>query len=192
MEESLHNHEKADGNSQSTKWDTLKDVPFVESRPGHDKDTPRRRSNGERAQRLMELSKTTELRQDEKAFDNRVQELNRDGAYKYLTTLNGILRGVGRSERGVRNNVQVGEHMAPSRKVQGAILNDTTEALKENEKSHQTFNGWTAEDYRTFLKGFQVVQRDSQRVLNDIFKNPENYKRTDGKTWADWLSKTQG
>lgn len=73
-----------------------------ESRPGHDKDTPRRRSNGERAQRLMELSKTTELRQDEKAFDNRVQELNRDEAYKYLTTLNGILRGVGRSERGVR------------------------------------------------------------------------------------------
>lgn len=382
MKESLHNHEKADGNSQSTKWDTLKDTPFAGSRLGHDKDTPQRRSNGERAQRLMELSKTTELRQDEKAFDNRIQELNRDGAYKYLTTLNGILRGVGRSERGVRNNVQVGEHMAPSRKVQGAILNDTTEALKDikdnhyraalsyytvnnlhlfadgngrtsraiyeifdnpdfnlsgedfihktssvhesgghgrferehgiqstvvayqvargilaekwarddkidprinemnsrveiafgdtpdvyltddaeknltpqekkavnlafhdgdvallslcrmlrikgtsdevisesiktspdgtskymaieiekedmdtgapNEKSHQTFNGWTAEDYRTFLKGFQVVQRDSQRVLNDIFKNPENYKRTDGKTWADWLSKTQG
>ena len=60
-----------------------------------------------------------------------------------------------------------------------------------NEKSHQTFGGWTAEDYRTFLKGFQIVQRDSQRTLNDIFSNPENYKRTDGKTWADWLSKTQ-
>jgi hypothetical protein len=60
-----------------------------------------------------------------------------------------------------------------------------------NEKSHQTFGGWTAEDYRTFLKGFQIVQRDSQRTLNDIFSNPESYKRTDGKTWADWLSKTQ-
>lgn len=60
-----------------------------------------------------------------------------------------------------------------------------------NEKSHQTFDGWTAEDYRTFLKGFQIVQRDSQRTLNDIFSNPESYKRADGRTWADWLSKTQ-
>ena len=329
----------------------------------------------------MELSKITELRQNEEAFDNRIQELNRDGAYKYLMTLNGILRGVDRSERGVRSNIQVGEHMAPSRKVQGVILNDTTEALKgikdnhyratlayytvnnlhlfadgngrtsravyeifdnpnfnlsgenfvhktnsanevgeygkferahgiqstmtayqlargilaekwarddkidprinemnsrieilfgetpdvyltddaennltpqekkainlafhdgdvallslcrilkikgtsdevisdsiktypndankymaievekkdmdtgaPNEKSHQTFSGWTADDYRIFLEGFQIVQRDSQRTLNDIFSNPESYKRTDGRTWADWLSKTQ-
>ena len=60
-----------------------------------------------------------------------------------------------------------------------------------NEKSHQTFSGWTADDYRTFLEGFQIVQLESQRTLNDVFSNPENYKTSDGRTWADWLSKTQ-
>lgn len=382
MSENIHNHEQSDNNRQSAEWDTLKDVPFSGGKTEQvTEDGTKQRSNGEKAQRLMELSKVAELRQNEEAFDDKIQELNRDGAYKYLMALNGILRGVGRSERGVRNNVQVGEHMAPSRKVQGAILNDTTEALKgikdnhyratlsyytvnnlhlfadgngrtsravyeifdnpnfnlysdnfvhktdsahesgghgkferehgiqsamtayqvargilavkyarddiidprinemhsrveicfgmtpdvyltddaennltpqekkainlafhdgdvallslcrvlkikgtsdevisdsiktssdgvskymaieiekqdidtgaPNEKSHQTFGGWTAEDYRTFLKGFQIVQRDSQRTLNDIFSNPESYKRTDGRTWADWLSKTQ-
>ncbi len=382
MLESIQKHEQVNDNSQSTEWDALKNVPFSEGKLEQaNKKSPRRRSNGEKAQRLMELSKMTELRQDEEAFDDRIQELNRDVAYKYLMHLNGILRGVGRSERGVRNNVQVGEHMAPSRRVQGIILNDTTEALKDikdnhyratlsyytvnnlhlfadgngrtsravyeifdnpdynlsgddfvhktssvhetgnhqnfekehgiqstmvayriargllvekwakddkidprinemnsiveiffgntpdvfftddaeenltpqekravnlafhdgdvalvslcrmlkikgtsdevisnsiktspdgaskymaieiekedmdtsapNEKSHQTFKGWTAEDYRTFLKGFQIVQRDSQRTLNDIFKNPGSYKRADGTTWADWLSKTK-
>ncbi len=383
MSESIQDHEQVNNNSRGTEWDTLKNVPFSSGKMEQtDKISPRQRSNGEKAQRLMELSKMTELRQDKEAFDDRIQELNRDGAYKYLMHLNGILRGVGRSERGVRNNVQVGEHMAPSRRVQGAILNDTTEALKDikdnhyratlsyytvnnlhlfadgngrtsravyeifdnpdfnlsgedfvhktssahesgnhgnfekehgiqstmtayqvargilaekwarddkidprinemnsrvailfgdtpdvyftddaeenltpqekravnlafhdgdvalislcrilkikgtsdevisnsiktspdgtskymaieiekkdidtgapNEKSHQTFGGWTAEDYRTFLKGFQIVQRDSQRTLNDIFKNPGNYKRANGRTWADWLSKTKG
>ena len=382
MSEYIQNYEQSNSNDQSAKFDTLKDIPF----PGNkieqtNENKLRHRSNGEKAQRLMELSKITELRQNEEAFDNRIQELNRDGAYKYLMTLNGILRGVDRSERGVRSNIQVGEHMAPSRKVQGIILNDITESLKgikdnhyratlayytvnnlhlfadgngrtsravyeifdnpnfnlsgenfihktnsanevgghwkferahgiqstmtayqlargilaekwarddkidprinemnsrieilfgetpdvyltddaennltpqekkainlafhdgdvallslcrilkikgtsdevisdsiktdsnnankymaievekkdmdtgsPNEKSHQTFGGWTAEDYRTFLEGFQIVQRDSQRTLNDIFSNPESYKRTDGRTWADWLSKTQ-
>ena len=382
MSEYIQNYEQSNSNDQSAKFDALKDIPF----PGNkieqtNENELRHRSNGEKAQRLMELSKITELRQNEEAFDNRIQELNRDGAYKYLMTLNGILRGVDRSERGVRSNIQVGEHMAPSRKVQGIILNDITESLKgikdnhyratlayytvnnlhlfadgngrtsravyeifdnpnfnlsgenfvhktnlvdessghwkferahgiqstmtayqlargilaekwarddkidprinemnsrieilfgetpdvyltddaennltpqekkainlafhdgdvallslcrilkikgtsdevisdsiktypndankymaievekkdmdtgaPNEKSHQTFSGWTADDYRTFLEGFQIVQRDSQRTLNDIFSNPESYKRTDGITWADWLSKTQ-
>lgn len=382
MSEYIQNYEQSNSNDHSAKFDALKDIPF----PGNkieqtNENELRHRSNGEKAQRLMELSKITELRQNEEAFDNRIQELNRDGAYKYLMTLNGILRGVDRSERGVRSNIQVGEHMAPSRKVQGIILNDITESLKgikdnhyratlayytvnnlhlfadgngrtsravyeifdnpnfnlsgenfvhktnsanevgghekferahgiqstmtayqlargilaekwarndkidprinemnsrieiifgetpdvyltddaeknltpqekkainlafhdgdvallslcrvlkikgtsdevisdsiktnpnnaskymaievekkdmdtsaPNEKSHQTFGGWTAEDYRIFLEGFQIVQRDSQRTLNDIFSNPESYKRTDGRTWADWLSKTQ-
>ncbi len=382
MRENTYNHEQSDNYSQKTEWDDLKKLSFPGSKTGQvTEDKTRQRSNGEKAQRLMELSKMTELRQNEEAFDSRIQELNRDGAYKYLMKLNGILRGVGRSERGVRNNVRVGEHMAPSRQVQGAILNDTTEALKgikdnhyratlsyytvnnlhlfadgngrtsravyeifdnpnfnlhsenfihktdsahesgghgkferehgiqsamtayhlargilaekwardgkidprinemnsrvnilfgetpdvyltddaennltpqekkainlafhdgdvallslcrmlkikgtsdevisdsiktipndaseymaieiekedmdtgaPNEKSHQTFDGWTAEDYRAFLNGFKVVQRDSQRTLNDIFSNPESYKRSDGRTWADWLSKTQ-
>ena len=382
MSEYIQNYEQSNNNDQSAKFDALKDIPFLGNKIEQtDENKLRHRSNGEKAQRLMELSKITELRQNEEAFDNRIQELNRDGAYKYLMTLNGILRGVDRSERGVRSNIQVGEHMAPSRKVQGIILNDITESLKgikdnhyratlayytvnnlhlfadgngrtsravyeifdnpnfnlsgenfihktnsanevggygkferahgiqstmtayqlargilaekwarddkidprinkmnsrieilfgetpdvyltddaennlkpqekkainlafhdgdvallslcrilkikgtsdevisdsiktypndankymaievekkdmdtgaPNEKSHQTFSGWTADDYRTFLEGFQIVQRDSQRTLNDIFSNPESYKRTDGRTWADWLSKTQ-
>ena len=382
MSEYIQNYEQSNNNDQSAKFDALKDIPFSDNKIEQtDENKLRHRSNGEKAQRLMELSKITELRQNEEAFDNRIQELNRDGAYKYLMTLNGILRGVDRSERGVRSNIQVGEHMAPSRKVQGIILNDITESLKgikdnhyratlayytvnnlhlfadgngrtsravyeifdnpnfnlsgenfihktnsanevggygkferthgiqstmtayqlargilaekwarddkidprinkmnsrieilfgetpdvyltddaennltpqekkainlafhdgdvallslcrvlkikgtsdevisdsiktypndankymaievekkdmdtgaPNEKSHQTFSGWTADDYRTFLEGFQIVQRDSQRTLNDIFSNPESYKRTDGRTWADWLSKTQ-
>jgi len=382
MSEYIQNYEQSNSNDQSAKFDALKDIPFSGNKIEQTNENElRHRSNGEKAQRLMELSKITELRQNEEAFDNRIQELNRDGAYKYLMTLNGILRGVDRSERGVRSNIQVGEHMAPSRKVQGIILNDITESLKgikdnhyratlayytvnnlhlfadgngrtsravyeifdnpnfnlsgenfihktnsanevgghgkfesahgiqstmtayqlargilaekwarddkidprinemnsrieilfgetpdvyltddaennltpqekkainlafhdgdvallslcrvlkikgtsdevisdsiktypndankymaievekkdmdtgaSNEKSHQTFSGWTADDYRTFLEGFQIVQRDSQRTLNDIFSNPESYKRTDGRTWADWLSKTQ-
>lgn len=382
MSEYIQNYEQSNSNDQSVKFDALKDIPFSGNKIEQTNENElRHRSNGEKAQRLMELSKITELRQNEEAFDNRIQELNRDGAYKYLMTLNGILRGVDRSERGVRSNIQVGEHMAPSRKVQGIILNDITESLKgikdnhyratlayytvnnlhlfadgngrtsravyeifdnpnfnlsgenfvhktnlvdessghgkferahgiqstmtayqlargilaekwarddkidprinemnsrieilfgetpdvyltddaennltpqekkainlafhdgdvallslcrvlkikgtsdevisdsiktdpnnankymaievekedmdtgaPNEKSHQTFSGWTADDYRTFLEGFQIVQRDSQRTLNDIFSNPESYKRTDGRTWADWLSKTQ-
>lgn len=382
MSEYIHNYEQSNNNDQSAKFDALKDIPFLGNKIEQtDENKLRHRSNGEKAQRLMELSKITELRQNEEAFDNRIHELNRDGAYKYLMTLNGILRGVDRSERGVRSNIQVGEHMAPSRKVQGIILNDITESLKgikdnhyratlayytvnnlhlfadgngrtsravyeifdnpnfnlsgenfihktnsvnevggygkferahgiqstmtayqlargilaekwarddkidprinkmnsrieilfgetpdvyltddaennltpqekkainlafhdgdvallslcrvlkikgtsdevisdsiktypndankyiaievekkdmdtgaPNEKSHQTFSDWTADDYRTFLEGFQIVQRDSQRTLNDIFSNPESYKRTDGRTWADWLSKTQ-
>lgn len=382
MSEYTQNYEQSNSNDQSAKFDALKDISFSGNKIEQTNENElRHRSNGEKAQRLMELSKITELRQNEEAFDNRIQELNRDGAYKYLMTLNGILRGVDRSERGVRSNIQVGEHMAPSRKVQGIILNDITESLKgikdnhyratlayytvnnlhlfadgngrtsravyeifdnpnfnlsgenfihktnsvdessghwkferahsiqstmtayqlargilaekwarddkidprinemnsrieilfgetpdvyltddaennltpqekkainlafhdgdvallslcrilkikgtsdevisdsiktdpnnankymaievekkdmdtgaPNEKSHQTFSGWTADDYRTFLEGFQIVQRDSQRTLNDIFSNPESYKRTDGRTWADWLSKTQ-
>ena len=382
MSEYIQNYEQSNSNDQSAKFDALKDIPFSGNKIEQTNENElRHRSNGEKAQRLMELSKITELRQNEEAFDNRIQELNCDGAYKYLMTLNGILRGVDRSERGVRSNIQVGEHMAPSRKVQGIILNDITESLKgikdnhyratlayytvnnlhlfadgngrtsravyeifdnpnfnlsgenfihktnsvnevgghgkfesahgiqstmtayqlargilaekwarddkidprinemnsrieilfgetpdvyltddaennltpqekkainlafhdgdvallslcrvlkikgtsdevisdsiktypndankymaievekkdmdtgaSNEKSHQTFSGWTADDYRTFLEGFQIVQRDSQRTLNDIFSNPESYKRTDGRTWADWLSKTQ-
>lgn len=382
MSEYIHNYEQSNNNDQSAKFDALKDIPFLGNKIEQtDENKLRHRSNGEKAQRLMELSKITELRQNEEAFDNRIQELNRDGAYKYLMTLNGILRGVDRSERGVRSNIQVGEHMAPSRKVQGIILNDITESLKgikdnhyratlayytvnnlhlfadgngrtsravyeifdnpnfnlsgenfihktnsanevgghgkferahgiqstmtayqlargilaeklardgkidsrinempsrlemvygstpdvyftddaennltpqekrsinlafhdgdvafltlcrmlnikgtsdkvisnsiktspdstnkfmaveigkrdmdtgaPNEKSHQTFSGWTADDYRAFLEGFQIVQLESQRTLNDIFSNPESYKRTDGRTWADWLSKTQ-
>jgi hypothetical protein len=382
MSEYIQNYEQSNSNDQSAKFDALKDIPFSGNKIEQTNENElRHRSNGEKAQRLMELSKITELRQNEEAFDNRIQELNRDGAYKYLMTLNGILRGVDRSERGVRSNIQVGEHMAPSRKVQGIILNDIMESLKgikdnhyratlayytvnnlhlfadgngrtsravyeifdnpnfnlsgenfihktnsanevgghgkfesahgiqstmtayqlargilaekwarddkidprinemnsrieilfgetpdvyltddaennltpqekkainlafhdgdvallslcrilkikgtsdevisdsiktypndankymaievekkdmdtgaPNEKSHQTFSGWTADDYRTFLEGFQIVQRDSQRTLNDIFSNPESYKRTDGRTWADWLSKTQ-
>lgn len=382
MSEYIQNYEQSNSNDQSAKFDALKDIPFSGNKIEQTNENElRHRSNGEKAQRLMELSKITELRQNEEAFDNRIQELNRDGAYKYLMTLNGILRGVDRSERGVRSNIQVGEHMAPSRKVQGVILNDTTEALKgikdnhyratlayytvnnlhlfadgngrtsravyeifdnpnfnlsgenfihktnsanevgghgkferahgiqstmtayqlargilaeklardgkidsrinempsrlemvygstpdvyftddaennltpqekksinlafhdgdvafltlcrmlnikgtsdkvisnsiktspdstnkfmaveigkrdmdtgaPNEKSHQTFSGWTADDYRTFLEGFQIVQLESQRTLNDVFSNPENYKTSDGRTWADWLSKTQ-
>jgi len=131
MSEYIQNYEQSNSNDQSAKFDALKDIPFSGNKIEQTNENElRHRSNGEKAQRLMELSKITELRQNEEAFDNRIQELNRDGAYKYLMTLNGILRGVDRSERGVRSNIQVGEHMAPSRKVQGAILNDVTESLK--------------------------------------------------------------
>lgn len=107
MSENIHNHEQSDNNRQSTEWDTLKDVPFSGGKTEQvTEDGTKQRSNGEKAQRLMELSKVAELRQNEEAFDDKIQELNRDGAYKYLMALNGILRGVGRSERGVRNNVQ--------------------------------------------------------------------------------------
>ena len=171
MSENIHNHEQSDNNSQNTEWDTLKDVPFSGSKTGKiTEDKTQQRSNGEKAQRLMELSKITELRQNEEAFDNRIQELNRDGAYRYLMTLNGILRGVGRPERGVRNNVQVGEHMAPSRQVQGAILNDTTEALKGIKDNHYraTLSYYTVNNLHLFADG----NGRTSRAVYEIFDNP--------------------
>ncbi len=339
------------------------------------------RTKSERAQRFLQLSGIEKLRNDENSFDEKIQELTRDGAYKYLTTLNGILRGINKkSERGRRDNVQVGEHMAPSKDVQGVILGDTVETLKNikdnhyratlayytvnnlhlfpdgngrtsravyeifdnnnpnldnenfihktdlpnetgrhgkfektkgiqsadtayaiarewmkesavkeqkmdprmsemnsrveilfgktpdvyltkdaeekltdvekksinkafhdgdiaticlarmlsmkgtakdiiddnihqnnndrpyivfeiektdidtgelNEKAAKTFDGWTAEDYRTFLKGFKSTQRKNQQVLNDIFANPSKYPMGNGQTCADWLSRVE-
>ena len=171
MSENIHNHEQSDNNRQSTEWDTLKDVPFSGGKTEQvTEDRTQQRSNGEKAQRLMELSKVAELRQNEEAFDNKIQELNRDGAYKYLMTLNGILRGVGRSERGVRNNVQVGEHMAPSRKVQGAILNDTTEALKGIKDNHYraALSYYTVNNLHLFADG----NGRTSRAVYEIFDNP--------------------
>ena len=339
------------------------------------------RTKSERAQRFLQLSGIEEIRSDENLFDEKIQEMTRDDAYKYLTHLNGILRGVNKkNERGRRDNIQVGEHMAPSRDVQGIILKDTIETLKNiednhyratlayytvnnlhlfpdgngrtsravyeifdnnspnldnedfihktnssnesgghgnfektkgirsaatayaiarewmkksaakeqkidprmskmysrvemifgetpdvyltkdaeknlsdvekksinkafhdgdvaviclarilsmkgtakdiidgsihqdsndrsyivfeiektdletgksNEKAAKTFEGWTAEDYRTFLKGFKSVQRKNQQILNDIFTNPSRYPMSNGQTCADWLSRVE-
>ena len=358
----------ANNNPDPTGVEILSEMPNFERH--------KHKNNGEKVMRVLELAKLTEARKDEEAFDARLQNLTMGGAYKYLRMLNGMLRGVGAKDRGVRNNVRVGEHMAPARDVQGAILSDTVEALKDIKDNHHratlayftvnnlhlfadgngrtsravyelfdnpnfdlgsddfthktdsanesgnhgnfeakhqirstnkayeiaryimidkmakedkldkrinempskieiifaetpdvyltddaeqnltsqekhainsafhdgdialltlcrmlkhkgtsdevieksiqeahgkpyiaieitkndfdtgqpntaamhTFEGWTADDYRTFLKGFKAVQINSQRTLNDIFKNPERYKRNDGKTWADWLS----
>ena len=64
MSENIHGHEQSDNNSQSTAWDTLKDVPFSGGKTEQvAEDRTQQRSNGEKAQRLMELSKVAELRQ---------------------------------------------------------------------------------------------------------------------------------
>ena len=168
MLENTYNHEQSDNYNQSTEWDVLKDVPFPGSNTEQvTEDKTRQRSNSEKAQRLMELSKMTELRQNEEAFDSRIQELNRDGAYKYLMKLNGILRGVGRPERGVRNNVRVGEHMAPSRQVQGAILNDTTEALKGIKDNHYraTLSYYTVNNLHFLLMVTEELQERYMKYL---------------------------
>ncbi len=338
------------------------------------------RTKSERAQRFLQLSGIEKIRNDESSFDEKIQEMTRDGAYKYLSHLNGILRGINKkSERGRRDNVRVGEHIAPSKDVQGIILKDTVETLKNikdnhyraalayytvnnlhlfpdgngrtsravyeifdsnspdldsedfvhrtdsssesgghgkfekikgiqsaatayaiarewikefvvkeqkmdprmsemnsrveimygetpdvyltkdaeknlsdvekklinkafhdgdiaticlarmlsikgtakdvidgsihqnddrpyivfeitktdidtgklNEKAAKTFEGWTAEDYRTFLKGYKGIQRKNQQTLNDIFANPSKYPMSNGQTCADWLSRVE-
>lgn len=336
------------------------------------------KNNGEKIMRVLELAKLTETRKDEDAFNASLQDLTRDGAYRYLRMINGMLRGVNAKERGVRSNVRVGDHMAPDLNTQGIILKDTVEALKNIDNNHyraalayytvnnlhlfadgngrtsravyemfdnpefnlgsdefmhktsssnesgshanfekkhhivstesayanarylfaeewakenkidprilklrsrveiifgetpdiyltedaeqnltaeekkainsafhdgdiallalcrmlkiketsdavmnesirtkgdkqyiaievskddidtgkpnvpamHTFEGWTAEDYRTFVKGFRYIQKTSQRVLNDIFMKPEEYKISDGRTYAEWLTNT--
>lgn len=171
MSEYIQNYEQSNNNDQSAKFDALKDIPFSGNKIEQTNENElRHRSNGEKAQRLMELSKITELRQNEEAFDNRIQELNRDGAYKYLMTLNGILRGVDRSERGVRSNIQVGEHMAPSRKVQGIILNDITESLKGIKDNHYraTLAYYTVNNLHLFADG----NGRTSRAVYEIFDNP--------------------
>ena len=171
MSEYIQNYEQSNSNDQSAKFDALKDILFSGNKIEQTNENEfRHRSNGEKAQRLMELSKITELRQNEEAFDNRIQELNRDGAYKYLMTLNGILRGVDRSERGVRSNIQVGEHMAPSRKVQGIILNDITESLKGIKDNHYraTLAYYTVNNLHLFADG----NGRTSRAVYEIFDNP--------------------
>lgn len=129
-----------------------------------------RRTNSERAQRLMQLLGIEKLRKDESSFDKKLQEMTMVGAYKYLTALNGTLRGIDKkTERGRRDNVQVGDHVAPSKDVQGIILQDTVEALKGIKDNHYraTLAYYTVNNLHLFPDG----NGRTSRAVYEIFDN---------------------
>ena len=75
MSEYIQNYEQSNNNDRSAEWDSLKDISFSGNKIEQTNENElRHRSNGEKAQRLMELSKITELRQNEEAFENRILE----------------------------------------------------------------------------------------------------------------------
>ncbi len=130
-----------------------------------------KRTKGEKAQRILELTKVVESRKDEAAFEEMIQDMNGEGAYKYLTLLNGVLRGASRSERGAQTGVRVGEHMAPSRDVQSAMLNETVAAMKGISDNHYraTLAYYTVNNMHLFGDG----NGRTSRAVYEIFDNPD-------------------
>lgn len=130
----------------------------------------KQRSKGEKAQRLLELAGVSEIRKNEELFDEKIQEMTVNGAYKYLTTLNGILRGVDKKrERGRRDNITVGDHVAPSADVQKVIMDDTVKALKNIKDNH--YRATLAYYTVNYLHLFPDGNGRTSRAVYEIFDN---------------------
>lgn len=197
------NQDPVNSNTVNSSYDTLTEMPSFDehmatmaqgesapmletdsespSGPKPNGESPSRpKTNGERAQRVLELANLTELRKNEAVFDASLQGLTPDGAYKYLTTLNGLLRGVGGKDRGAREGVQVGEHMAPTRDVQDAILADTTNAIKSLKDNHYraALAYYTVNNLHLFEDGNGRISR----AVYEIFDNPHFDLSGDGFT----------
>jgi len=146
-------------------------VRILSEMPSFEEHMRQKRTKGERAQRILELTKVVESRKDEAAFEGMVQGMNGEGAYKYLTLLNGVLRGASRSERGAQTGVRVGEHMAPSRDVQNAMLNETVVAMRGISDNHYraTLAYYTVNNMHLFGDG----NGRTSRAVYEIFDNPD-------------------
>lgn len=94
-------------------------------------------------QRYLESSGLGDARRNEARFDDLLQELNPSEAYGFLSRVNGILRGVDENEWGRRSGVQVADHSAPSKRVQGVILSEAVDALKNiNDNKYRAALGY--------------------------------------------------
>ena len=130
-----------------------------------------KKNHQEKLQRFMELSGVKASREDEERFNESLQSLNRDSIYHFLNHINGILRGVGKKERGRRNNVQVGDHLAPSKQVQGVVLSETADALKsiDDNKYRAALSYYIINGLHLFPDG----NGRTSRAVYEIFENSD-------------------
>ena len=129
-----------------------------------------KRSHQEKLQRFMELSGVKESRKNEQQFEESLSHLNRDRAYNYLSHINGILRGVNKkSERGRSDGVSVGDHVAPPSTVQGAVLSDVTESLKDinNNKYRAALGYYVVNGLHLFPDGNGRTSRATYEILEN-------------------------
>lgn len=129
------------------------------------------KNHQEKLQRFMELSGVKRNRENNELFNDSLQKLDRDSAYNYLKRINGILRGVGKKERGRRDDVLVGDHIAPPAPVQGAVLSEVTNALKEinNNKYRAALSYYAINGLHLFPDG----NGRTSRAVYEIFENSD-------------------
>ncbi len=155
---------KTSNESQGDGWQTIADS--VGSFSNHIE-----RNHQERLQRLMELSGVKSARSEKDQFDESIKELDASSAYRFLTHINAVLRGIGKDESGRRNNVRVGEHVAPDKGVQGQVLTEAVNAIKsiEDDKYRAALSYYVINGLHLFPDGNGRVSR----AVYEIFENPD-------------------
>ena len=121
-------------------------------------------------QRYLETSGLREIRRSETRFDELLQELSPSETYSFLSRVNGILRGVDENEWGRRSGVQVADHSAPSKRVQGVILSEAVDALKSiNDNKYRAALGYYLVNG---LHLFPDGNGRTSRAVYEVFENP--------------------
>ena len=71
------------------------------------------------------------------------------------------------------------------------VMKEDMDTGGPNELAQKTFQGWTADDYRMFIKAVHGVQKMQYEKLIDFFKAPDSYSFSNGIKVADYLSGKQ-
>lgn len=152
---------------EQTQESPLEDMPsFDEHMEQH---APR--THEQRLQRFMEMSGIKEARTDEEKFDEALEGLEPEQAYNILSHMNVILRGDKLHERGRRDYVSVGEHLAPDRHVQGGALKLAVESLSgiEDTKYRAAMCYYVVNGLHMFPDG----NGRTSRAVYEVMENPD-------------------